>query len=250
MTTSSTTSQNGPGHYDTIIIGAGMSGLACASKLSDHASYQNGKSLLVIEARDRIGGRIGSVHVNGNRLDTGANWIHGIGTKDDPNPLVDVLPHKKFRQLGKSVNFKAPPESVTETPAEEGWVKVDAQSVSKDPKEDLVIPFELSKQLFGSVWGLIFSLHEKASNTEECKNTTILKTIMEDEEFRDAFDRTPKEYKQTLRALPQFVENMEAGPLTAQSAEHDVDNPGMGILEYALDDFDGDQVFLKDGYTA
>jgi len=250
MTASSLASQKGPSDYDTIVIGAGMSGLACASKLSDHPSYQNDKSLLVLEARDRIGGRIGSVNINGNRLDTGANWIHGVGTKEDPNPLVGVLPHKKFRQLEKSVNFRAPPESLTETPAEDGWVKVDAQSATKDPTVELVVPSQLSKQLFGLVWGLMFSLHEKASNTEECKNTTILKTIMEDEEFRDAFDRTPKEYQQTLRALPQFVENMEAGPLTAQSAEHDADKPGMGMLEYALDDFDGDQVFLKDGYTA
>jgi phytoene dehydrogenase-like protein len=63
--------QDNARHYDTIIIGAGMSGLACAAKLSEHPSYQNGKRLLVLEARDRIGGRIGSVHVNGNRLDTG-----------------------------------------------------------------------------------------------------------------------------------------------------------------------------------
>ena len=58
--------------YDTIIIGAGMSGLACASRLFQHDHYKQTGRLLVFEARDRIGGRIGSVHLHGSRLDTGA----------------------------------------------------------------------------------------------------------------------------------------------------------------------------------
>lgn len=34
----------------------------------------------------------------------------------------------------------------------------------------------------------------------------------------------------------------------AQSSEHIQDKPGLSLLEYAVDDFDGDQVFLQDGY--
>jgi ribulose 1,5-bisphosphate synthetase/thiazole synthase len=39
--------------YDVIVIGAGASGLAAASTLID-----NGKNVIVLEARDRIGGRV------------------------------------------------------------------------------------------------------------------------------------------------------------------------------------------------
>ena len=72
---------------------------------------------------------------------------------------------------------------------------------------------------------------------------------MKDDSFVSGFEEIPAEYHQTLRALPQFIENMEAGPLHSNSAEHGADLI-MGLLEFALDDFDGDQVFLQDGYTA
>src|SRR4051812_27062206 len=38
---------------DVIIIGAGVAGLACAGVLAD-----NGLSVIILEARDRVGGRI------------------------------------------------------------------------------------------------------------------------------------------------------------------------------------------------
>jgi monoamine oxidase len=52
-----------------------------------------------------------------------------------------------------------------------------------------------------------------------------------------------------LRGVPQFIENMEAAPFVSSSAEAPYTRPGVGLLEYAIDDFDGDQVLLLDGYT-
>lgn len=66
---------------DVIIIGAGMAGLAAARKLAD-----SGKSVLVLEARERIGGRIHTDRSLGFAAELGANWIHG---RND-NPLVDL----------------------------------------------------------------------------------------------------------------------------------------------------------------
>nr|WP_256386637.1 NAD(P)/FAD-dependent oxidoreductase [Hydrocoleum sp. CS-953] len=63
------------------IIGAGMSGLASAHKLST-----NGREVTVFEARDRIGGRIWTDDRLGVPLELGASWIHGI----NGNPLVDL----------------------------------------------------------------------------------------------------------------------------------------------------------------
>ncbi|KAK3066755.1 hypothetical protein LTR53_016761 [Teratosphaeriaceae sp. CCFEE 6253] len=248
-------------HYGTIVIGAGMSGLACASRLFQHEHYKQKGRLLVLEARDRIGGRIGSVRVNGSRLDTGANWIHGIGTEERPNPLMEVLPHKRYRELGGRVAFRHPGTDGDDNPAaqENDWVHVEHPSSSSPPSEslrhsdkDLVIPGEVAAILTESLWGMIGSLHEFAESTsaEEAKRTTMLEAITRSEVLQDTYNRIPKEYHQTVSGTPQFIENMEAGPLTAQSAEQPQGQAGMGLLEFALDDFEGDQVFLQDGYIA
>lgn len=55
------------------VIGAGMSGLSAAQKLANA-----GRSVTVIEARDRIGGRIHTDWSLGPALDLGASWIHGV----------------------------------------------------------------------------------------------------------------------------------------------------------------------------
>lgn len=252
-------------HYDTLVLGAGMSGLACASRLYQHSQYKDGhKTLLVLEGRGRIGGRIESVYVNGCRLDTGANWIHGVGTEERPNPLMSVLPHKRSRQLSGSVIFKAPPEAKSSftssdaAPDQDGWINLDSipplqQCTSCEGGEsDRVIPIETAQKLMGSLWSMIRALHEVAENTpeNEAKKITMLQAITKTNELRKAFQTIPKQYRRSLKAMPQFVENMEAAPLAAQSAEKSSDQPGMGLLEFALDDFDGDQVFLQDGYTA
>lgn len=253
-------------HYDTLVLGAGMSGLACASRLYQHPHYKDGhRSLLVLEARERIGGRIESVNVNGCRLDTGANWIHGVGTEERPNPLVGVLPHKRLKQLAASVIFKAPSGDDTCTPGscaspnKDGWINLDVVPPLQQPtchdegrRCERVIPTEVAAKLMGSLWSIIGALHTAAVQIpeDEAKHTTMLKAIIKTDELHQAFRALPLEYHHSLKAMPQFVENMEAAPLAAQSAEKSSDQPGMGLLEFALDDFDGDQVFLQDGYTA
>ncbi|MGL4405566.1 MAG: FAD-dependent oxidoreductase [Notoacmeibacter sp.] len=71
----------GAQNFDVIVIGAGMAGLSAARKLSEA-----GKSVVVLEARDRIGGRIHTDRSLGFAAELGANWIHGR----DGNPLVEL----------------------------------------------------------------------------------------------------------------------------------------------------------------
>ena len=61
------------------IIGAGMSGLSAA-----HALWEEGRTVTVFEARDRIGGRVWTSDQIGVALDLGASWIHGTRR----NPLT------------------------------------------------------------------------------------------------------------------------------------------------------------------
>ncbi|KIK61253.1 hypothetical protein GYMLUDRAFT_43313 [Collybiopsis luxurians FD-317 M1] len=53
------------------IVGAGVSGLRCADILLSH-----GFQVTILEARDRIGGRICQSKELGYNIDIGANWIH------------------------------------------------------------------------------------------------------------------------------------------------------------------------------
>lgn len=57
-----------------IIIGAGAAGLAAAEFLSE-----NGCNPLILEARNRTGGRIFTDTMGSTKVDMGASWIHGIG---------------------------------------------------------------------------------------------------------------------------------------------------------------------------
>lgn len=65
-----------------LVVGAGVAGLAAARSL-----YDAGAQVIVLEARDRIGGRTTSVERSGAVLDLGASWIHGV----EGNPLTDLV---------------------------------------------------------------------------------------------------------------------------------------------------------------
>lgn len=64
---------DGTKEYDTIVVGAGVAGLSAARAL-----VGAGQKVVVLEARDRIGGRLHTERIGGRITDLGASWIHGI----------------------------------------------------------------------------------------------------------------------------------------------------------------------------
>lgn len=62
-----------------VIVGAGMAGLTAASKLYTEPGSAEHFELCIVEAGDRIGGRIRTSHFGGDRIELGATYIHGIG---------------------------------------------------------------------------------------------------------------------------------------------------------------------------
>lgn len=67
---------------DVVVIGAGMAGLGAARTLSDA-----GWNVLVLEARERIGGRVWTSRAWPDMpVDLGASWVHGVKR----NPLMEI----------------------------------------------------------------------------------------------------------------------------------------------------------------
>lgn len=58
-------------NYDVIVVGAGFAGLTAAREISNR-----GYSTLVLEARDRIGGRTHTDQRLGHDLEIGGTWVH------------------------------------------------------------------------------------------------------------------------------------------------------------------------------
>lgn len=54
-----------------LVVGAGIAGMAAARELQDQ-----GAEVTVLEARDRMGGRIFTYDLGGQAVDLGAQWIH------------------------------------------------------------------------------------------------------------------------------------------------------------------------------
>src|SRR5271166_5080388 len=84
---------------DVAVIGAGAAGIGAARRLAEAGSV----SLLVLEARDRVGGRVHTIAPAGFPLDRGAEWLHSA----DRNPLSEIA-----RDHGFSIHSR-PPEWTT-----------------------------------------------------------------------------------------------------------------------------------------
>jgi len=84
------------GRVDVIIVGAGVAGLTAAKELT-----RAGKSFVVLEATDRIGGR---VHVDTTSfkvpIDYGAAWFHGV----EQNPMVPFADKLGFARVDTNLD--------------------------------------------------------------------------------------------------------------------------------------------------
>src|SRR5215471_634111 len=87
-----------PSNVDVAIIGAGAAGLGAA-----HALKDSGLSVIVLEARDRVGGRAWTVQASPEvTFDVGCGWLHSA----DKNSFVPIA-----KQLNFEINTDLPPWS-------------------------------------------------------------------------------------------------------------------------------------------
>jgi monoamine oxidase len=85
-----------PSSVDVAIIGAGAAGLGAA-----HALENSGLSVIVLEARDRVGGRAHTILAAPNIIfDAGCGWLHSA----DKNSFVEIA-----KQLNFEIDKTRPP---------------------------------------------------------------------------------------------------------------------------------------------
>ncbi|KAI8103236.1 hypothetical protein M9435_004577 [Picochlorum sp. BPE23] len=83
---------------DVIVIGAGMAGVTAARELSDA-----GISVIILEARDRVGGRTYSLNTSEGPVDAGAMWIHDA---QEGNELYDFA-KEKGEKISRLQNYNS-----------------------------------------------------------------------------------------------------------------------------------------------
>lgn len=127
-------------HVDVVIVGAGLAGLSAARTLT-----RAGRSVMVLEARDRVAGRnLGGVLSNGVPIEMGGQWFGP--TQVEALALIDDLGLQTFQSFddGDSLmvydgkvhrysdeTFGLPVESAMELGRI--WVQVDALADTIDP---------------------------------------------------------------------------------------------------------------------
>lgn len=83
---------------EVLIIGAGMAGLTAARALAE-----SGISVLVLEAQNRIGGRIHTQHIGTEAIELGAEFIHG--RSPELWALIDEAGLETYERDGAQICF-------------------------------------------------------------------------------------------------------------------------------------------------
>src|SRR5271163_3554546 len=84
---------------EVVVIGAGMAGLTAARALAEA-----GLKVLVVEAQDRIGGRILTRHIGDEAIELGAEFIHG--RPPELWALIDEVGIETYERDGAQVCFE------------------------------------------------------------------------------------------------------------------------------------------------
>src|SRR5579862_7504138 len=147
-----------PSEVDVAVIGAGSAGIAAGRRLA----AAKGVSVLVVEARERAGGRTWTIEKNGYPLDLGGEWLHSA----DRNVLTGIAEAQGFALYHRRPDWTTRLRNSGATPAEEAdWVADRdaqywaihraAQEADDRPASSVLLPGDRWNTLFNatSTWG-------------------------------------------------------------------------------------------------
>ncbi|EKG15492.1 Amine oxidase [Macrophomina phaseolina MS6] len=130
--------------YDVIVIGAGFAGLVAARDLS-----KENLSVLLIEGRDRIGGRTWTAKELGEEFEMGGTWIHW----NQPHVYAELSRYNLHRSL-KTSSGTAAPSAHFYKPASSTRSAASTSTNTGQANEALETPCQAVADAFFSIDGL------------------------------------------------------------------------------------------------
>src|SRR3954470_12301403 len=125
---------------DGVVIGAGAAGIAAARRLTD-----SGLSVVLLEARDRLGGRAHTVRSGDFALDLGCGWLHSADENEWTKIAatlgfaVDDLP-PPWARTAHDANFSRAEQKAYWTAWERFYACIEARADSDQPMSDCFEP--------------------------------------------------------------------------------------------------------------
>lgn len=165
---------------DVLVIGAGIAGLRAAEVL-----VAAGRRVIVLEARDRLGGRIYTDRSWGVPVDLGASWIHGV----EDNPIAALA-------AAKGITTQA-------TDYESVMYGVDGKRLGNDAADELE----------SQVADLVEVGRESSPDTDEPLRSALDRAIA-------AADLDPSELLNVEMGITESIEHEYAADAVDLSANH------------------------------
>ena len=194
---------------DVLIIGAGVAGVAAAGKLS-----QAGLRVLVVEARDRIGGRVLTIHPSGfqTAVELGAEFVHGrppesfelIKSSGLHAVKVEGQPFCSNEQVIGKCDFWGRIEKVLDAMKNEGLPDLSFDAFVKQLRDP-----EISEEDKSAACMYVRGFH--AAHPEEISVQSLIEGIKAEEEIEgDSQFRLPQGYDRLVATLAQKLSGERA----------------------------------------
>ncbi len=201
-----------------VVVGAGIAGLAAASWLCGA-----GLTCVVLEARDRIGGRLHTVDLAGTPVDLGGSWIHHpvgnplsaacdqLGVARDPGDPIPSL--SAYDRAERRLLERAEVDIYARVESEAFWDSVHSLSdrLGPDATADDAIEAHLAERgLSGSVARRVRQAlrAEVEADAADLAGNQALRWLAIDEQFEgDLFGDLPRDgYRSVVHALAAGVD--------------------------------------------
>jgi len=206
-----------PFEVDVAVIGAGAAGIAAGRRLVE----AGGTSVLVLEARDRAGGRVWTLEKNGLPLDLGGEWLHSAD-RNVLAPLAERLGFALYRRRpdwttrlrNSGANLADEQDWIADREAHYWAIHHAAQAAEDRPASAVLRP--------GGRWNALFEATSTWANAVELEKLSV----KDNDRYQDTGVnwRAHKGYGTLFQALAEGL------PIEFATAVSRIDHRGRGIV--------------------